>query len=115
VSPAEKIASTLGSRVADAGWVVLCLAHDDGTPSLSVRDAQNGKVLMRCHAGCEQGEVIAALSSRKLWLETSDAVAAFPSRTKEVWAFGNLRGRRVERSCQETKNTTSSPSRTRGP
>jgi hypothetical protein len=35
-------------------------------PSLSIRDA-DGKVLVRCHAGCEQWEVIAALRSRGLW------------------------------------------------
>jgi hypothetical protein len=27
--------------------------HDDRTPSLSIRDADDGKVLVRCHAGCD--------------------------------------------------------------
>jgi hypothetical protein len=43
-----------------------CPAHDDGTPSLSIRDAR-GKVLVHCHADCDQAEVIAALRSRRLW------------------------------------------------
>jgi putative DNA primase/helicase len=40
-------------------------------PSLSIRDADGGKVLVRCHAGCDQGRVIAALRSRGLWDENA--------------------------------------------
>ena len=29
-----------------------CPAHDDNTPSLSVSDAPDGKVLVFCHHGC---------------------------------------------------------------
>ena len=66
---AEIIAKALGGRRAGAGWMAHCPAHDDCTPSLSVRDSTNGKVLLRCHAGCEQERVIAALRSRGLWRE----------------------------------------------
>jgi putative DNA primase/helicase len=44
-----------------------CPAHNDREPSLSIRDARGGKVLVHCHAGCDQGRVIAALRSRGLW------------------------------------------------
>jgi putative DNA primase/helicase len=44
-----------------------CPAHEDRTPSLSIRDAENGKVLVRCHGGCDQERVIAALRARDLW------------------------------------------------
>jgi putative DNA primase/helicase len=66
---AESIAKALGGCRAGAGWVAHCPAHDDRTPSLSVRDSTDGKVLVRCHAGCEQEQVIAALRSRGLWRE----------------------------------------------
>src|SRR5262245_32304567 len=46
-----------------------CPAHQDSTPSLSIRDADGGKVLVRCHAGCNQKRVIAALRSRGLWAD----------------------------------------------
>ena len=36
-------------------------------PSLSISDGDHGKVLVRCHAGCERERVIAALRSRGLW------------------------------------------------
>lgn len=46
-----------------------CPVHDDGNPSLSIRDV-DGVVLVRCHAGCEQGRVIAALRGSGLWSDS---------------------------------------------
>ena len=70
---AETIAKALGGRKAGGGWMARCPAHDDREPSLSIRDADNGKVLVRCHAGCDQRDVIAALRSRGLWETQADA------------------------------------------
>jgi DNA primase len=39
---AETIAKALGGRKAGGGWMASCPAHDDQTPSLSIRDADNG-------------------------------------------------------------------------
>ena len=50
---AETIAKALGGRKIGQGWTARCPAHDDRDPSLSIRDA-GGKVLVRCHAGCDQ-------------------------------------------------------------
>jgi hypothetical protein len=66
---AETIAKALGGRKAGAGWTTRCPAHDDRTPSLSIRDADDNKVLVRCHAGCDQKRVITALQTRGLWAE----------------------------------------------
>jgi hypothetical protein len=63
------IAKALGGRKAGGGWIACCPAHDDREPSLSIRDADDGKVLVRCHAGCDQKRVIATLRSRGLWTE----------------------------------------------
>ena len=63
---AETIARALGGRKLGQGWTARCPAHDDREPSLSIRDA-DGKVLVRCHAGCDQRDVIAALKARGLW------------------------------------------------
>jgi putative DNA primase/helicase len=65
---AEFIAKALGGFRAGASWMARCPAHDDRTPSLSIREA-DGKVLVRCHAGCEQEQVIAALRARGLWTQ----------------------------------------------
>ena len=66
---AETIGRALGGRKAGSNWIARCPAHDDREPSLSIRRAGDGKVLVRCHAGCDQRQVIAALRSRGLWSE----------------------------------------------
>lgn len=64
---AEAIAKGLGGRKAGGGWMARCPAHDDREPSLSISTGDEDKVLVRCHAGCDQTRVIAALRSRGLW------------------------------------------------
>jgi len=51
------------------GYVALCPAHEDGSPSLSIRDTGD-KVLLHCHAGCETADILAAIG-----LEWSDVFA----------------------------------------
>lgn len=43
-----------------------CPAHEDGTPSLSIAQAER-RVLVHCHAGCSQERVLAVLRERRLW------------------------------------------------
>ena len=38
-----------------------CPAHDDANPSLSVKEAADGRVLAKCHAGCSFDQVVAAV------------------------------------------------------
>ena len=66
---AEALAAALGGKKVGGGWIARCPSHHDREPSLSIRDADDGKVLVRCHAGCDQEQVIAALRSRGLWTE----------------------------------------------
>ena len=56
----------LQARKVGSGWMAKCPAHEDRNPSLSIREV-DGKVLLHCHAGCSQRDVIAALQSRGLW------------------------------------------------
>lgn len=67
---AETIAKALGGRRAGATWMARCPAHDDKSPSLAIRTGERGKVLVRCHAGCDQRDVIAALLDLGLWETT---------------------------------------------
>jgi len=66
---AETIAKALGGRRAGGGWSARCPAHDDRTPSLSLRDTHDGLVLAHCHAGCDQDEVVAHLKASGLWMQ----------------------------------------------
>jgi putative DNA primase/helicase len=66
---AERIARALGGGKVGADWTACCPAHDDQRPSLSIRDAEEGMVLVRCHVGCGQERIIAALRARNLWTD----------------------------------------------
>ena len=72
------IATALGGRRAGSGWMARCPAHDDRTPSLSIGEAEGGKVLVHCHAGCNQERVIAALKTRDIWNESRTRPADCP-------------------------------------
>jgi hypothetical protein len=61
------MAEALGGRKVGTGWLARCPAHDDRQPSLAIAEAKDGKLLVRCHAGCGQREVIAALRARGIW------------------------------------------------
>lgn len=67
---AAAIAKALKGHKAGAGFIARCPAHDDRSPSLSLRDT-DGKVLVKCHAGCDQSRVISALQRLGLWPEST--------------------------------------------
>lgn len=69
---AESIGKALGGHRAGATWMARCPVHDDSSPSLAISTGRHGKVLVRCHAGCDQRDVIAALSDRGLWDATGE-------------------------------------------
>lgn len=66
---AREIALALGGKRNGFAWIARCPAHQDRTPSLSLRD-EDGKVLVHCHAGCPQVAVLDALRGRGLWPDT---------------------------------------------
>ena len=45
----------------DREWIARCPAHDDRSPSLSVRDVGDDRTLIHCHAGCAALAVLDAL------------------------------------------------------
>lgn len=42
-------------------FVACCPAHEDRSPSLTVRETQDGRILMHCFAGCSIGDITGAL------------------------------------------------------
>jgi putative DNA primase/helicase len=60
VSAAEIAAGLGAARRAGHWWSCRCPAHDDRSPSLSLRDGNRG-LIVHCWAGCNPGDVRAAL------------------------------------------------------
>lgn len=42
-------------------WMARCPAHEDRTASLSVREADDGRILLHCFAGCEAHDIAGAV------------------------------------------------------
>lgn len=80
--PVETLLSRLqGVRQTGGGrWLARCPAHEDRTPSLSIRETEGGTILLRCFAGCGAVEVVQAVG-----LELRDL---FPPRLPESSCTG---------------------------
>lgn len=57
-------------------WAAKCPAHDDSSPSLSIRQG-NGRVLFHCHAQCSPDAVIEAVGLRWIDLFADEAQAPY--------------------------------------
>jgi putative DNA primase/helicase len=53
-----------GVRRVPSGHMARCPAHDDRQASLSVSEGDDGRILLRCHAGCETEAIVSAVGSR---------------------------------------------------
>lgn len=56
------LSSLSGVRRSGNGWVARCPAHNDRNPSLSIRVTPEGRVLMKCFAGCSFEDIRRAIS-----------------------------------------------------
>lgn len=57
----ESICDWFGVDSTKSRHLVGCPAHDDAAPSLSIRQTQDGNLLIHCFAGCSFVEVLAAI------------------------------------------------------
>jgi hypothetical protein len=56
-----------------SGWSARCPAHEDRQASLSISDGRDGRVLLKCHAGCDYKKIVAALGLEERDLFDADA------------------------------------------
>ena len=84
--PIERVLSRLqGVRRCGKGWEARCPAHEDRTPSLSVHEGIDGRVLLCCHAGCEFTAVVAALGLKPRDLFNGEPVKIGQSSRSSSW------------------------------
>ena len=72
-------------RRPDGQYMARCPAHDDRSPSLSIREFEDGKVILRCFTGCTAYEVVTAAG-----LELRDL---FPDRLPDQQRYRRQRHR----------------------
>lgn len=62
MTPVEMLLSRLQKvKGRNGSWTACCPAHEDKGPSLAVREADDGRVLLHCFAGCPTINVLGAV------------------------------------------------------
>ena len=73
MTAARIICDALGGRWHGGYGLTFCPAHENTrTPALSIKDGDDGKLLVYCFAGCDGADVLAALRARGLLEGRSD-------------------------------------------
>ena len=93
-----------GVRPTGNGFQACCPAHDDKTPSLSIAEAEDGRVLVKCHAGCKTEDIIstagvsfADLAPRR-YASADEALAVLSQRlgrASKIWDYQDASGELV--------------------
>lgn len=107
---AQIICETLGGKpIGQDRYIARCPAHDDKSPSLSI--TQKDRVLVYCHSGCTQEQVISALRNRGLWYETTRKAPKFSESELDesmsfcvIWNSHIRRGKSVSRVDDDKMN-----------
>lgn len=62
-SPAARLLSRLEGvkQVGAEKWAARCPSHEDRSPSLSIRETNDGRLLIHCFGGCGAVEVLGAI------------------------------------------------------
>lgn len=48
-------------KTGEGRWLARCPAHDDRSPSLDIREAEDGRILIHCFAGCGAVDILDAV------------------------------------------------------
>jgi hypothetical protein len=69
----------------DRGWRSLCPAHESDSRSLSIREGDGGRILLKCWVGCTTDKVCAALglTLADLFSQTDPYATSWVPKTRE--------------------------------
>jgi hypothetical protein len=72
-------------RAVRNGWIARCPAHQDRSPSLSISEGRDGRVLLKCFAGCTLEAICAVLKIRvsELFASPGEKPKAVPCAVRE--------------------------------
>src|SRR5438093_524097 len=57
----SELASRLDAKREGDGWRARCPAHEDTVPSLHLSEGREGRILLKCFAGCATAAIVGAL------------------------------------------------------
>ena len=84
---ADKLLARLDKvkRTGTDRWLACCPAHDDRSPSLSVRATDDGTVLLKCWSGCGAADIVQAVGLSLKDLFPHNPNFRTPMRPGERW------------------------------
>jgi hypothetical protein len=86
VTTIDRLLSVLdGVRKSGRGYIAKCPAHEDRSASLSIAEGHDGRVLLKCFAGCSISEILRALGL--------EIAALFPVRLVDTSPAGKAAAR----------------------
>jgi hypothetical protein len=80
MTDAKSLTIALGGKWSGPSGSACCPAHDDHTPSLSITDGSDGRLLLHCFAGCSFRDIHAALDRRGHMTGANDPLPPDPVR-----------------------------------
>ncbi len=94
-------------ETAPGTWKARCPAHEDSNPSLSITRGDDGRVLVKCFAGCDSAEVVKALglSQKDLFQRPSHQPKADRVKNKEKTVYSSPEAA-IERQVRERGEPT---------
>src|ERR1700721_534420 len=91
VKPIDRILRKLPSAVPlGNGYMACCPSHDDKTPSLSIGEGDDGRVLLHCFTGCPHKEICAALDMSPAELFPEEPDGRYDREADDSEAMDNL-------------------------
>lgn len=110
---AQHIGVALRGRRHGKGWLISCPCPNHGkgrgdrSPSLSVADGDNGRLLLRCFAGCEFEDILGELRIRGLVANDSAYRPPPPSAqiVRPQWHLPDAEVRAILKSCRPAHGT----------
>jgi hypothetical protein len=94
LTPIDRVGERLEARQAGPGrFVARCPSHRDHSPSLSISAGRDGRILLRCHAGCSLTAILAAsgLAMRDLFAGPPPTAAQLAAAERERTRADSLR------------------------
>ncbi|MFH1476125.1 MAG: phage/plasmid primase, P4 family [Verrucomicrobiota bacterium] len=57
----NELVTRLNAQKNGSGWMAQCPAHADRNPSLSISEGREGRILLKCFAGCSNEKIVSAM------------------------------------------------------
>lgn len=96
----DEIAQRLNAKPTGPGkWTAKCPGHDDANASLSITEGKDGRILLKCFAGCEFKVIVSAMGLKQTdFFPPREAQAK--TRMVQAYDYTNASGKLLFQVCR---------------